>query len=72
MKSPQPDAFMVLNILDAVGLSGIGKKKIGAILDFINHDITDVKTFKTNHTNGLRSRFMKVVVDWKQKSHCKI
>ena len=32
MKSPQPDAFMVLNILDAVGLLGIdfGKKKLGS------------------------------------------
>ena len=38
MKSPQPDAFMVLNILDAVGLSGIdfGKKKLGATSNFIN------------------------------------
>ena len=67
MKSPQPDAFMVLNILDAVGLSEIGKKKLGATLNFINYDITDFQTYQTSHTKGLGSRFMKVVVDWNLK-----
>ena len=67
MKSPQPDAFMVLNILDAVGLSGIaiGKKKLGAILNFINHDITGFQTFNTNHTNGLGRRFMEAKISMK-------
>ena len=57
---------VIMYVLDAVGSSGIlkGKQKLGVTFNFDKQDIIDFMKFsKMDSVQGLRSKFIKVVVD---------